>query len=211
MKDVNSILQDPAVFNQNVRGVFTIELAIVLAIMSGTFVFVLNHLMAFSKKGPLDRAAYSLVTIISERTQLFDEKIELCSTSTACDQLAEDAFTITTNSMRRMTQSFDISMLGMRIDQVSISHSFDSNGNSTYTLDSHSPLFHGNTSQCSFPGVTDVTNVTAASELLPLTDKGTYLPMYQVSLCYAIPLDVLGIMSGEFLSLVSTSYSFARI
>lgn len=211
MRDANSILQEPVVFNQNVKGVFTIELAIVLAIMSGTFVLVLNHLMAFSKKGPLDRAAYSLVTILSERTQLFDENVELCSTSAACDQLAEDAFTITTNSMRRMNQSFDIGKLGMRIDQVSISHSFDSKGNITYTLDSHSPLFHGNTSQCSFPGVTDVTNVTTATELLPLTDKGTYLPMYQVSLCYAIPLDMLGVMSGEFLRLVSTSYSFARI
>ena len=199
------------VYRNNAKGVFLIELAIVLVCISGILIMILNHLVAFNSKGQLDRAAYSLATILSERKQLFDDELNLCHDAQSCNVEVENAYNFVTASLGRMNKSFDKGKFGLRIDELNLTTSFNSSGQPFYTLVSSSPLLHGNINQCKFPGVADLTSIKAA-ELLPVTPTGsTRLPMYQVSLCYAIPLDILGAISGEHLQLISSSYSFERI
>ncbi|WCE32564.1 tight adherence pilus pseudopilin TadF [Vibrio sp. SCSIO 43137] len=197
------------------KGVFTIELAFGLLFLSGMLVIVLNHLLVFNKKGALDRAAYSVATIISERKQLFNNKMSLCSDDNSCQSEAKTAYDIVVASLRRMDTTFDKSKLGMRIDYVSIAVK---GSPAQFSLDTNKPLIFGNTHQCHFNAVKDI-DLDTAMALLPkisveatnLLGSSVYLPLYQVSLCYEIPLDLIGGMTGEAFRLISTSYTFARI
>ncbi len=212
MVDVSLILNlEVVVYRKAQAGVFMIELAIVLVFLSGIFVMLINHLMAFNKKAQLDRAAYSLVTIISERKQLFENDLQLCSNTESCNVVAKNAFKMVSYSLARMNSTFDVNKLGMRIDQVSMKTSFSSKGKPQYTLENNLPIYYGATAQCDFPGVDDM-SLSKAEKLLPVAKSNNYqrIPLYQVSLCYKVPLDLIGVTSGEVLRLISTSYSFAR-
>ncbi len=199
--------------NRNMRGVFAVELVIGLLILSGALVIVLNHLLAFNKKGALDRAAYSIATIMSERKQLFNSNMSLCVDN--CNVEAEIVFNLVVSSLRRMDASFDNTKLGMRIDYVSMAVD-EVSGN--LSLGNNKPLIFGNTIQCNFRSANDV-DINSVVKLLPqvsseaseLLGGNVFLPFYQVSLCYEIPLDLIGATTGEVFRLISTSYSFARI
>lgn len=199
-------------YKKTMAGSFIIELAIVLVFASGFLVLLINHMIAFNHKGRLDRAAYSLVTVISERKQLFDGQLGLCVVNDTCDSVALDAFNLAAASLKRMNGSFDRSKLGMQFDEISMTTFTDENGDLVSTLNPVITQRFGNSSGCDFPGVSDVSEQKAI-ELLPLTRVNldfVRVPMYQVSLCYQIPLDLLGAPTGEFIHLVSTSFSFAR-
>lgn len=51
------------------QGAFMVELALVLMFISGLFVVMANYVVAINTKGQLDRAVYSLATIMAERKQ----------------------------------------------------------------------------------------------------------------------------------------------
>lgn len=196
--------------NTKIRGVLSVELAICLVFLSGLFVVMINHLVAFNNKGVLDRAAYSAVTVLSERKELFDGELNICVDADQCDFEIEKVFRFISGSLKRMNESFDSSKLGLRVDYVSV---LNDENTSELSLNNVKKLY-GNTSKCKFPGVSDID-----PELLPrvsidvieLLGGNVYLPLYQVSLCYEIPLDLLGAPTGEIFRLMSTSYSFVRI
>ncbi|WP_276516349.1 tight adherence pilus pseudopilin TadF [Shewanella sairae] len=187
------------------KGVFMIELAIGLVVLSGMLVLMLNHLLAFNKKGPLDRAAYSAVTIISERKQLFNHQLKLCSESN-CDHVINQAFDLIASSLQRMDSSFDLNRLGMHMEYISIE-----NGNKLVTQKLQKNNCTPNDSIANL-------DLNTVSKLLPKTSgedtsivNSVHLPLYQVTLCYKIPLDILGVATGDIFEIESTAYSFARI
>lgn len=188
-------------------GAFTVELALVLMVFAGLFVAIANHLLAVDRKGQLDRATYSLTTILAERKQLFDANLDICAGD--CRETEHVSFSIVSASLKRMSQSFDKTKLGMRIDEIRLEEKLDSSGKLVYKR-VQKTLTKGAIHGCNFPDMSDMTKEKAL-ELLPVTSRGRRLPMYQVSLCYETPLDVLGVATGEVVRIVSSSYSFARV
>ncbi len=83
----------------------------------------------------------------------------------------------------------------MRIDEIRIEETALSGGKVNYREGSKT-LTKGSIHGCDFPDMSDVTKEKAI-EILPLTSRGRRLPMYQVSLCYEIPTNLIGIANGE--------------
>ncbi|MGD8170569.1 tight adherence pilus pseudopilin TadF [Vibrio sp. TRT 21S02] len=189
------------------KGSFTVELALVLVFASGIFLAVVNYMLAVNQKGQLDRATYSLTTILAERKQLFSDDLDVCAGN--CNRTKNTLFSIASSSLRRMTPTFDKTKFGMRIDEIRLTERTLPNGQIKYTRH-HKRLEKGNVIGCNFPDMEDITE-ERANELLPVTSRKRRLPMYQVSLCYEIPFNLLGVTSGEVNHIISTSYSFARI
>ncbi|MDW2173233.1 tight adherence pilus pseudopilin TadF, partial [Vibrio sp. 1567] len=52
-------------------GAFIVELALVLLFFGSIIAMHINYTIAVNKKGQLDRVVYSIVSVISERRQLF--------------------------------------------------------------------------------------------------------------------------------------------
>ncbi|MFA0231285.1 tight adherence pilus pseudopilin TadF, partial [Vibrio sp. 10N.261.45.A7] len=185
------------------KGAFAVELAMVLVFASGIFVVVVNHMLAINKKGQLDRASYSLTTIFAERKQLFNANMDICAGD--CRKTEHNAFVIASASMKRMIPNFDKNKFGMRIDEIRLEETALSGGKVNYRR-VQKTLTKGSIHGCDFPDMGDITKEKAI-EILPITSRGRRLPMYQVSLCYEIPTNLIGIANGEVFRLVSTSYS----
>ncbi|WP_391090567.1 tight adherence pilus pseudopilin TadF [Vibrio sp. NH-UV-68] len=188
-------------------GAFAVELALVLTLLSVMSILVINHMLAINKKGQLDRATYSLVTILAERKQLFNSNLDICAGD--CRETEQATYSIATASLKRMIPTFDKSKFGMRIDEIRIDEQMSRRGE----IDCkrvHTTLTKGAIHGCNFPDVTDMTKEKTL-EMLPVTSRGRRLPLYQVSLCYETPVDVIGATTGEVFRIVSTSYAFARV
>lgn len=189
---------------KKVRGAFAVELALTLVFTSGILAIISNYLIAINKKGQLDRAAYSMATLVAERKELFGNDLNICAGN--CTRSRNELFSVVSASMQRMMPGYDASKFGMRVDAVYLN---GTSGGSGYSLSTES-LSAGTIASCDFPDVVSVTR-TQALELLPETSQGTRLPLYQVSLCYETPFNVLGVVNNEIMRVVSTSYAFARI
>jgi tight adherence protein F len=207
MKDALSKLVRGQVVQVKQKGSFAVELAMVLVFASGIFLVVVNHMLAINKKGQLDRATYSMTTIFAERKQLFNANMDICAGD--CRKTEHNAFAIASASMKRMIPNFDKTKFGMRIDEIRLEETAVSGGKVNYRR-VQKTLTKGNIQGCDFPDMSDITKQKAI-EMLPVTSRGRRLPMYQVSLCYEIPTNLIGIANGEVFRLVSSSYSFARV
>ncbi|WP_186176345.1 tight adherence pilus pseudopilin TadF [Vibrio jasicida] len=189
------------------KGAFIIELTMGLLFMAGISLTIVNNMIAVNYRGQLDRLSYSLATVLSERKQLFGEKKNICDTD--CESFVSDIYLLTSSSMRRMNSSFDESRLKIRIEQLSIIVNDDSPSNNVYEL--HRLVYEeGSSNNCELPDTSDITHEEIIN-FLPITNQKNYLPMYQVSLCYETPFNIMGIGNNEVTYIKSSSFSFARI
>ncbi|WP_019350937.1 tight adherence pilus pseudopilin TadF [Vibrio splendidus] len=191
------------VIRQKQQGSFMVELALVLVFFSSLLAIHINYTLAINKKGQLDRVAYSLLTILSERRQLYTGELDMCGfEGKHCDTEIEKFYDIAKSSMNRMIPDFDDSKLGMRVAQISIEE-----GESKVTLNKQ---FRGNHDDCNFQNLQGI-SFERAKELLPTTTRNRRLPMYYLSLCYETPFNIIGAVRGEPIKIVTNSYSFSRI
>lgn len=185
------------------KGAFTVELALVLMFISLLLAIHVNYALAINKKGQLDRATYSLLTVISERKQFYTSELNICGIQRSeCRGEVDDIYVLAKSSMKRMIPNFDKSKFGMRLVQIDLKAN-----NSNINVIS---FFRGEITDCNFSNLQELT-VEQAKEILPLTTQNTRLPMYQLSLCYTTPFNIIGAIRGESMHIVSSSYSFARI
>ncbi len=190
--------------DKKIKGAFAVELALTLIFTSAILATISNFLIVTNKKGQIDRAAYSMVTLIAERKELFENNLDVCAGN--CSKAKNDLYAVASASMKRMIPSYDPNKFGMRVDAVYLNGKSSGAG---FNLATNS-LTAGRTANCDFPNVTSMSKGQALS-LLPETSQGTKLPLYQVSLCYETPFNILGVMNNEVMRVVSTSYAFARI
>ncbi|TKF17891.1 pilus assembly protein TadF [Vibrio genomosp. F6] len=184
------------------KGSFSVELALVLVFFSSFLAIHINYTIAINKKGQLDRATYSLLSLLSERKQFYSGEINMCGfNGTHCNSEIKKVFDIAKNSMKRMVPSFDESELGLKVTQVSISSEDKLIVNSETS---------GNVDKCEFMDFSKM-NLTKAKQLLPTTTRNRRLPMYHLSLCYVTPFNIIGAVRGDPMRIVSSSYAFARI
>lgn len=177
------------------RGIFTIELAMILVFASGLFVMQVNSSISIANKGKLQRVSYSLATILSERKQLFNDEGDMCKNESNCTNAINMMLDIAKSSLSRMSGTFDSNKLGIQVEELT-----KVNNKVTYVKKTK-----GQIKDC------NIVDISGSGHLLPKTSNDRYLPLYQVSLCYETPFNVLGVADNEMMNVVSSSISFARI
>ncbi len=203
----------------NQKGSFTIELTLIIVLISGVCLVVIDNMLSINRKGQLDRLTYSLATMLSEREALFDGKVHLCDrgtgidTSAECDDVADEIFEIAKGSMRRMISTFDLHMLGIRIDEIYIEPREQIGGIKDTKL--QITLNDGDNRRCGYANSAANISEEEALKMLPKKPDGTYIPMYVVSLCYVKTFNLTGVTS-DFMQIFrrphiqSSAFSFAR-
>ncbi|BDU36998.1 tight adherence pilus pseudopilin TadF [Vibrio nigripulchritudo] len=176
------------------RGAFSVELALILAFVASFFALQVNFVIATSNKGQMDRLAYSLVSVLSERRELFRDEGNICQLPKDCEELVEEFYDIGLSAMRRMSNVFDSDRFGIRIEELII-----------YPGGKINWVRQRGYVGCNFVPLDNV------PEIIPTTSRNRKLPVYQVSLCYRTPFNILGATRGELVNVVSSAFSFARI
>ncbi|MCG6461807.1 pilus assembly protein TadF [Vibrio parahaemolyticus] len=203
----------------NQKGSFTVELTLIIVLISGMCLYITDNMLSINRKGQLDRLTYSLATMLSEREALFGGELHLCEkgtgidTNAKCDEVAEEIFEIAKGSMRRMISAFDLHMFGVRIDEIYIEPREQIGGIKDTKL--QITLFDGDNRRCDYAGSAAYISEDEAFEMLPRKPDGSYIPMYVVSLCYVKTFNLTGVTS-DYLQIFrrshiqSSTFSFAR-
>ncbi|MCF7361903.1 pilus assembly protein TadF [Vibrio diazotrophicus] len=188
------------------QGVFIVEFLIVLVLATSLTVVVANHMLVLNQKGQLNRTSYSLATIVSERS-LFDSELRLCGSAMQCLAFVDTVHSIAVSTLNRTMGNFEVNKLGVRLSEVRLDSV--SGGTEDFSLVSNT-YDRGPLAGCSFGSLSNTTKRDAL-ELLPFYN-GQYMPLYKVSLCYEVPMDLIGgVSTGELFHISSTSLSFARL
>ncbi|MGF1769718.1 pilus assembly protein TadF [Enterovibrio makurazakiensis] len=176
------------------RGTFTIELVVILIAFSFICVFTMDVVSKQAVVGKLDRLSYSTVSLVKERTQLFDgeDKMTISQTSTL--------FRLVSTSLDATMNGFESSRLGMVIEQQ--------------RFNSEQQPISAQTGVNIFDvgdyGCAPVKRLSLKSELAPVTNFGNRLTLYQITLCYKTD-NMFGKLMGETWELArSTSISVGR-
>lgn len=182
------------------QGVFTVELALVLVVLSSFFALQVNYMIAVAKKGAMDRAAYSAATLIAERRQFFDDEGYICGLNggdaTKCNKLMTEIRDVVEGAMARALSSFEPGDMTIVVEEY-----IPAPPAAAYTVRTL-----GDGTGCDLVSI----NNSAMDALSPLTSKSRKLPIYQVSLCYKTEFNLLGAVEGDPFNIVASSISFAR-
>ncbi|MDD1781723.1 pilus assembly protein TadF [Enterovibrio sp. ZSDZ35] len=176
------------------RGVFSIELAMILVGFSLIIVFTMDVVTKQSVKGKLDRLSYSVVSLLKERTQLFDGEERMTNGEAAA------ALALVSNSLTATMNSFEASRVGILIEQQRFNSEQQAipsvNGVNIYKVGEY---------DCE-----PVARLSTKAELSPVTNFGNRLSLYQVTLCYQTD-NLFGSLIGKSWELArSTSISIGR-
>ncbi|MEZ8148548.1 tight adherence pilus pseudopilin TadF [Enterovibrio norvegicus] len=178
----------------NQKGVFFIELCFVLTMLSVIIFLTIDIVVKQSVKGKLDRLSYSLVSVLRERSQLFD------GDETMTYDEATKSLALIQNSLRSTLATYEDSRLGLLIEQ----QRFDANKNEiSQNINEH--IFAMGSYPCN--------NTTPLSELIdlsPVTQFDNKLTLYQVTLCYETENLFGRLFGGELVFVRSTALSFGR-
>lgn len=144
------------------RGTFMVEFALVGLVFAAALAFCTEAVISIATKGKLDRLVYSGVSLLKERTALFDEN-NLTVSSAEFNQLSS----IMQNSFERMTNSFDVRKYGIRLE--------------AWTPDSDDAVLQtGGALNCS-------AKAPLTENMSVMTSWGRRASLYRLTVCYEIP------------------------
>lgn len=172
----------------NQRGTFTIEFALVAVIFVFLLAFTSDIVINQSTKGRLDRLSYSIVNIIKERTQLYNDDDVIDSSQ--IDQM----YSLIDQSLKRTMGSYDANQLGVYFEQ----QKFDSDEKAITPLQ-NIHLFSRGQLACT-PNSTLISKET----LSPTTSWGRRAVLYKVTICYQ-GANWFGELVGKDYSLIRSS------
>ncbi|WP_159738833.1 tight adherence pilus pseudopilin TadF [Vibrio atypicus] len=161
------------------RGSFSVEFAIVGLVFSTLLVFSGDVIIKLSMKGKLDRLSYSMVNILKERTQLYEEDYTIKQSE------ARELYVISQGSLSRMGgTSFDSNRYRLIVEE----QTFRSNG-------SPNPVrtFNFGPEVCTLR-----TTLSDLRHLSVVTSWDRQATLYRVSLCYETDNWVGDILGGDF-------------
>ncbi|WED22305.1 ATP-binding protein [Vibrio sp. JC009] len=150
----------------NQRGNFTVEFAILGVLFAALLVFSADIVVKLALRGKLDRLSYSMVELLKERTQLFEEDLDLSKDDARLiDKIAR-------GSLKRTYGPFDEKKYGILIEV----QTFYAEGTENFNkLQSFS--FGGY--QCSVKN-----DLTEFRDMSVVSSWGRQVPLYRVTLCY---------------------------
>ncbi|PSW07400.1 tight adherence pilus pseudopilin TadF [Photobacterium lipolyticum] len=141
------------------RGVFAIEMSFVMFFLAALLFFTGDIAYKLFNRGNLDRASYSLVNIVKERSRFYDKRFELNQQDLSdMQKLASELLN-------------DHKQFGLRVESL-VKGSYQEFNN---TVDA--------STACS---TLDSLNNPKRKELVPVSLKGKEFPLYQVTLCYRV-------------------------
>ncbi|WP_122032108.1 tight adherence pilus pseudopilin TadF [Aliivibrio sp. EL58] len=178
----------PLVFKQ--RGNFSVEFAVVGVALSLIFVFSADVIIKLAIKGKLDRLSYSLVNVLKERTQLYDEDYVLEK------QEADSMFVIAKNSMARMQSSYKSENFGVVVEELTFREINQPNSPTRYNLGSYT---------CSLPKTID-----QYKDLSVVTTWTRQATLYRITLCYKTSNLFGSLVDQKFTDVNSSSIIIGR-
>lgn len=166
------------------RGTFSVEFAIVGLFFSILLVFSGDVVMKLSLKGKLDRLSYSMVNILKERTQLYDEEYRINSSE------ARQLYVISQGSLERMGgSSFDNTKYRVVVEELTFASNGSPNPSATFSFG---------------PNVCTLSNrLSDLRHLSVITSWDRQATLYRVTLCYETD-NWIGDILGEDFKLVSS-------
>jgi tight adherence protein F len=205
------------------KGNFAIEFSFVGLLLGVLLAFAQDAIIKISTKGKLDRLSYSAVSLVKERTQLYNCNYDPDDSGYGSDSYcpfelnnpikAEDVvslYTVVKNSLERTTGSFDVDKFGMRLEE----QTYDEDTNTPNTL----KVFncYGDAAACAVGETTPSCSVeqsltgTKESDLRITTTLNRNPPLYRITLCYETDDLVAGLLSSGFKNVSSTSVAVGR-
>lgn len=176
-------------FNKSQQGVYAIEFVIFISFFCALLLFSEQVVAQISIKGQLDRLSFSLVSILRERTQLYN------SDYTVSKNDATALYTIAKNSLARTLPSYKSSNFGAVIEGLT----FDDDGKSQiarFNLGAH---------QCNLSKT-----IASYSDLSVETSWGRRDPLYRVTLCYKGANFFGAVYGGDYSEASTSSISLGR-
>ncbi len=173
------------------RGVFSIEFALVSVVLGMLLLFTMDVVVKLSMKGKLDRLSFSAVSLVKERTQLYESNYSMVE-----PQDAILVYNTVKNSLSRTTGNFDESSFGMRLEHQ------------TYTdkvADIDLPMFSLGTGCVVNQSLSNIEN-----GLSVVTTWGRKSTLYRVTLCYETDDMVSGVLGNGFTTVSSSSVILGR-
>ena len=179
------------------KGIFIVELSLVLLVFSVLFVFSMDIILKLSYQSKLDRTSHSIASILVERRQLFNGNDLLCSTADrGCQQAVEQMYLMAKNSLARMSTDFDVKKMTMVIEQ----QQFKKNKPSHYYV----KWLPKKATNCTFLALKTM------PELSPETNYNRRASLFQVTICYESDDLTTDIIGSGFKTLSSSSVALAR-
>ncbi|MGR5429578.1 tight adherence pilus pseudopilin TadF [Vibrio astriarenae] len=174
------------------RGNFTVEFAIVGIFFSLLFAFSGDVIIKLSYKGKLDRLSFSAVSILKEKTQLYDNRtFDPGQTVPTFNDDAKEVVDIVTASLGRSISAFDINQFSYTIESL------------TYNGTSAVDTFITEASGGCVPNQ-DLKTLDNGGNLSVISSWGRRTPVYRVTLCYDTN-NWMGSLLGTDFSRVSSS------
>lgn len=177
-------------FKSKQRGNFSVEFAIVGLFFGLLLVFSGDVIIKLSVKGKLDRLSFSLVNVLKERTQLYDEDYEIKQAEAGAMQ------TIAVNSLRRTLGTFDTSKLGILVEELTFSDIGVANALNDFALGSQ---------RCAVSQTLD-----KLANLSVITSWNRQASLYRVTLCYETDNWAGSLLDKEFTTVSSSSVMIGR-
>nr|WP_237476280.1 tight adherence pilus pseudopilin TadF [Vibrio eleionomae] len=188
-----SVINSPSIKH---KGSFTVEFAIVGVFFALLLVFSGDLVIKLSMKGKLERLSYSMVSVLKERTQLFDE-----DTFDITNTQATDIYNVAANSMQRTMGKFEAEKFG--VDLKVRQRSNYGLGNSTIAVtDWNSADALGIGISCN--------GHEPDRELIFQTSWGRSATLYEVTLCYSTPNWFGQLVDEQYLSVSANAITLGR-
>ncbi|WP_434355698.1 pilus assembly protein TadF [Parasalinivibrio latis] len=175
------------------RGVYSIEFSIIGLVMGVLLVFTFDVVVKQSVKGKLDRLSYSAVSLLKERTQLYNES-DVISPS-EIDQLS----LIVTESLGRTWSNFEQSNFGIRFEQQKFV-----DGVAIVPVEDTHLFSRGDV------GCTPEIALNELTHLSPETTFGRRATLYQITICYLSDNWIGELLSSNFRLVRSHSIMVGR-
>lgn len=182
-------------FRRKQTGTFTIEFSIVAVIFAVYLAFTGDIVAKTSMVGKLDRLSFSAVSVIKERTQLYQKANVVDYTMSSTE--ATEIYNVLKRSMERTTKSFSANDFGMLLEE----QTYDDAGTRRALVKYDQGQNRCNVSQ-SLSDIEDNLSVT--------TTWGRKSTLYRVTLCYETENGVAGLLDNGFTTVTSSSVILGR-
>ncbi|MCL9783357.1 ATP-binding protein [Vibrio sp. S4M6] len=172
-------------------GIYAIEFALITTVICLILIFSFQAVASLSIKGQLERLSFSLVSILRERTQLYNGNYTLTQPE------ANALYTIAQNSLNRTLSGYDDSNFGAVIEGLTFDSSKPPVGTPTrFELGSY---------HCNVPR-----DIASYQNLSVVTTWGRQAPLYRVTLCYKGVNYFALLHAGNYRRVEASSYSIGR-
>ena len=188
------------------QGAFIIEFALLSTFLGLLLLFSIDITIKLSVKGKLDRLSHSIVSIVKERTELYDGRFNIDQSGR---KEATQLFNIAKHSLQRTIGAYTDSSsipFGMLLEEAvdaNNNRTFDSSEYHSYHLSEHGQSCAPNKTLAELESDKQL-------KLSVITSWNNLSSLYRVTFCYGTKDYTSALLGSEFTSVQSSSLSVGR-